>query len=104
MSQRLAHLEDGVIASEVARAQSVGDVNGDIEGRSVLAGLAAAGWEQAEDRFEAGVARCVVIAINVIGGRLPTAKDGSDAWSVPGRFFQAALSTVLKQSPDKSGC
>ena len=79
-SQRLAHLEDGIIAAEVARSQCVGDVDRDIEGRSVLAGLAAAGWEQTEDRFEASVARRVVVAINVVGGRLPAAaKDGSDA-------------------------
>ena len=91
----LAHLEDSVIAAEVARAQSVGDIDGDIERRSVLAGLAAAGWEQAEDRFEASVARRVVIAINVIGGRLPTAKDRSDAWSVRKRLFQQCCNSLL---------
>ena len=78
-SQRLAHLEDCIIAAEVARSQCVGDIDGDVEGRSVLAGLAAAGWEQAEDRFKASIARRVVIAINVIGGWLPTAKDRSGA-------------------------
>ena len=101
----MAHLEDGVIASKVARSQCVGDVDRDIEGRSVLAGLAAAGWEQAEDRFEASVARRVVIAINVVGGRLPTARTGqmlgsrsllpSGSFSVETvkRFFNKRLST-----------